>query len=90
VGTSTNHSKYTTSGNVSDHYVGNGADVPATGQALTRMGQAALQALGMSPAEAKRQTGGLFNLTKNGKRYQVIFNTTQGGNHYNHLHIGVR
>jgi len=90
VGTSTNHSKYTTSGNVSDHYVGNGADVPATGQALTRMGQAALQALGMSPAEARRQTGGLFNLTKNGKRYQVIFNTTQGGNHYNHLHIGVR
>jgi len=90
VGTTTNHSKYTTSGNVSDHYVGNGVDVPATGQALIRMGQAALQALGMSPAEARRQSGGLFNLNKNGKRYQVIFNTQSGGDHTNHLHIGVR
>jgi hypothetical protein len=54
------------------------------------MGQAALQALGMSPGEARRQTGGLFNLNKGGKRYQVIFNTQQGGDHTNHLHIGVR
>jgi hypothetical protein len=90
VGTTTNHSKYTVNGNVSDHYSGNAADVPATGQALIRMGQAALQALGMSPSEARRQTGGLFNLNKGGKRYQVIFNTQQGGDHTNHLHIGVR
>ncbi|NBT35566.1 MAG: hypothetical protein EBT03_08520 [Betaproteobacteria bacterium] len=90
VGTTTNHDKYTVNGNVSDHYSGNAADVPATGQALIRMGQAALQALGMNPAEARRQTGGLFNLNKNGKRYQVIFNTQTGGDHTNHLHIGVR
>jgi len=90
VGTTTNHDRLTVNGNVSDHYGGNAADVPATGQALIRMGQAALQALGMSPSEAKRQSGGLFNLNKNGKRYQVIFNTQTGGDHTNHLHIGVR
>lgn len=90
VGTTTNHSKYSTSGNVSDHYVGNGADIPASGAALTRLGQSALIALGVSPAEAKKSTGGLFNINRGGKRYQVIFNTNTGGNHYNHLHIGVK
>lgn len=90
VGTTTNHSKFTTSGNVSDHYSGNAADIPASGKALTRLGQSALIALGMNPSEARRQTGGLFNLNVGGKRYQVIFNSTTGGNHYNHLHVGVR
>jgi len=82
--------KYTSSGNVSDHYTGNAADLAASGTALTRLGQSALIAAGMSPAQAKKQTGGVFNLNKNGKRYQIIFNSNVGGNHYNHLHIGVK
>jgi len=90
IGTTTNHDKYSSSGNVSDHYVGNGADIPASGTALTRLGQAALIAAGMSPAQAKKQTGGVFNLNRNGKRYQIIFNSNVGGNHYDHLHIGVK
>ena len=89
VGTTTNHSKFTTSGNISDHYSGNAADIPASGQALTKMGQAALVALGKPRSWALQQKGGLYTFNYNGKRYQVIFNTTQGGNHWNHLHVGV-
>lgn len=77
------HSKYTVNGNVSDHFSGHATDIPATGHALIRMGQAALIAAGMPRAKALRQTGGLFNV--NG--HQVIFNTHEGGDHTNHLHI---
>jgi hypothetical protein len=89
LGTTTNHSRLTTSGNVSDHYSGNAADIPASGAALTKMGQAALVALGKPRSWALKQKGGLYTFNHNGKRYQVIFNTTQGGNHYDHLHVGV-
>jgi hypothetical protein len=82
--------KYTSSGNVSDHYTGNAADLAASGAALTRLGQAALIAAGMNPSQARKQTGGVFNLHKGGKRYQIIFNSNVGGNHYDHLHIGVK
>ena len=82
IGTGTNHSRLTVNGNVSDHWDGHAADVPATGRSLTRLGQSALIAAGMSPARAKRVKGGLFNV--NG--WQIIFNTDEGGNHYNHLH----
>jgi hypothetical protein len=50
------------------------------------MGHAALIAAGMPAAQARRIKGGLFNVGG----YQVIFNTTEGGNHYNHLHVGLR
>ncbi len=86
----TGHSKYTTSGNVSDHFKGNASDIPAAGSNLINLGQAALIAAGMPRSQARKQRGGLYNLTKNGKRYQVIFATNQGGNHHDHLHIGVR
>jgi hypothetical protein len=80
------HSLTTVNGNPSAHGAGNAADIPAAGDELTRLGQAALIAAGMPPAEARKQKGGLFNI--GGK--QVIFNTNQGGNHYDHLHVGLR
>jgi hypothetical protein len=83
IGTGTNHSRMTTSGNVSDHWSGHAADIPASGQALTRLGRLALIAAGANRKWAKRQSGGLFNI--NG--HQIIFNTNEGGNHYNHLHV---
>lgn len=89
VGTGTNHSQMTTSGNVSDHWTGNAVDVPASGEALTRLGRQALVAAGMPWGQAKKINGGLFNLTYRGKRAQIIFNTNTGGNHYNHLHVGL-
>lgn len=86
IGTGTNHSQYSVSGNVSDHWVGRGADVPAAGQELVKLGRKALIAAGMPKAEARKQTGGLFNV--NG--YQIIFNTQEGGDHTDHLHVGYR
>lgn len=90
LGTGTNHDQYTVNGNVSDHWGGNAGDFPASGNTLTKMGQAALIAAGMSPAQARKVKGGLFNLNYKGKRVQVIFNTDEGGNHFNHLHVGIR
>lgn len=84
--TGTNHTQNVAGTNrQSEHWRGNAADIAATGADLIRMGQAALIAAGMGPAEARTKTGGLFNV--NG--YQVIFNTHEGGDHTNHLHVGV-
>ena len=82
IGTGTNHSRLTVNGNVSDHWGGNAADVPATGRQLLRLGRAALIAAGMAPRRARQVKGGLYNV--NG--WQIIFNTNEGGNHYDHLH----
>lgn len=92
--TGTNHNEYVIHTNrVSDHWDGNAADIlyghGSPGHpdpALTKLGQDALIAAGMPPAEARKQTGGLFNIGNK----QIIFNSMEGGNHYNHLHVGVR
>lgn len=87
IGTGTNHNQYVQgTTRQSAHWTGGAADIPASGRSLTRMGQDALIAAGMSPAKARAQKGGLFNVGG----YQVIFNSMEGGNHYNHLHIGLR
>lgn len=79
----TGHSYLTVNGNVSEHTTGNATDIAATGAELIRMGRAALIAAGMPRAQAMKQTGGLFNVGN----HQIIFNTHQGGDHTNHLHI---
>lgn len=83
VGTGTNHSRITADGNVSDHWSGNAVDIPASGAALIKLGRQALMTAGMPRAKALKQRGGLYNV--NG--HQIIFNTHQGGDHTNHLHI---
>lgn len=83
--TGATHSKYTVNGNVSQHWTGDATDIPATGKKLLKLGRAALIAAGMPRKEAMRQKGGLYNVR--GK--QIIFLTNEGGNHYNHLHIGI-
>jgi Transglycosylase SLT domain len=88
IGTGTNHSRMTVNGNQSQHWTGHAADIPATGKALRQLGYLALLRAGMSRKDAARarKTGGLFNVG----RYQIIFATDEGGNHYNHLHVGVK
>jgi hypothetical protein len=86
IGTGSNHSQYTVNGNVSAHWGGRGADIPASGQALTRMGQDALIAAGMPEKQARKVKGGLFNVGG----VQVIFQTDIGGNHHDHLHVGLK
>ena len=85
IGTGTRHSRLTVNGRQSQHWTGHAADIPARGAQLIRLGQDALVAAGMSRAQARRQHGGLYNVG----RYQIIFNTHEGGDHTNHLHVGV-
>ena len=88
----TGHSKYTTTGNVSEHFTGSASDIPARGEQLMKLGRAALIAAGMDPKKARKAPGGLYNVTRGGKRYQIIFGVSgaeNGGDHTDHLHIGV-
>lgn len=102
--TGTNHSQMTTSGNVSDHWEGNAADIGMAanggsdnsregdmiaGRALTLAGIPRLKARQMA------QQGGVFNITPDsgplkGMRMQLLWKTDVGGNHHNHVHIGIR
>lgn len=87
IGTGTNHNQYVAgTTRQSAHWTGWAADVPATGAALIRLGQAALIAAGADPKWARKQKGGLFNVGG----FQIIYSTDQGGNHWGHLHIGLR
>jgi hypothetical protein len=80
IGTGSRHSRLTTSGNVSDHWGGNAADIPASGRNLIRIGRAALIAAGMSPAQARKAKGGIYNV----RGGQIIFNAPD---HYDHVHV---
>ena len=80
------HSITTVNGNRSAHADGNAADIPAVGEELIRLGRAALVAAGADPKWANKQKGGLFNI--GGKH--IIFNTDIGGNHHDHVHVGLR
>lgn len=86
IGTGTNHNQYVAGTHrQSQHWTGDAADIPASGAELTRLGQDALIAAGMPVAEARKQTGGVFNVGG----HNILFNTLVGGNHFNHLHVGV-
>lgn len=84
--TGSRHNEYTVDGNVSAHWTGRAGDIAMSGKALTRAGQQALILAGMPAAKARKIRGGLFNIGG----YQIIFNTNEGGNHFNHLHVGLR
>jgi len=89
IGTGTNHNQFVQGTNrESAHWTGHAIDIPASGAKLRRLGYLALIQAGMSPGEAAHaeHTGGLFNVG----RYQIIFDSYIGGNHYNHIHIGIR
>lgn len=92
VSTGTNHSKYTTSGSISDHWSGNAGDFGMSWNNIAAVASAALQVCGWSKsaADSAARRGGLFNVSWKGHRVQVIVNTYLGGNHYNHAHLGVR
>jgi peptidoglycan hydrolase-like protein with peptidoglycan-binding domain len=97
--TGTNHDKFTTSGNVSDHFTGHAADIGMAANGGTNDGPvgdrimaAALTLAGVPAATAREEAhaGGLFNNVHNGMRIQCIWKTDIGGNHHNHVHVGVR
>lgn len=97
VSTGTNHSQYTTSGNVSDHWEGNGADFGMVANGGTnngpvgdRIATAAWRAAGLSFADAMRRarTGGAQDVTVSGMRVQVIWKNFPA--HDNHVHVGIK
>lgn len=92
VGTGTQHSKMSASGNVSGHWVGTAADIPARGKRGDDIAYAAFRAAGVDAKTARRyaSNGGLYNIQYKGKRVQIIWKTNTGGNHYDHVHVGIK
>jgi hypothetical protein len=100
VTTGTNHSPTTTSGGPSDHWTGHAADFgsarngfPVSGGGYgDEIAFAAFLAAGepVANARAKAQRGGLFTIRRGALRIQIIWKTLDGGNHYHHVHVGVR
>lgn len=98
--TGTNHSELTSTGNISDHWTGNAGDFassrngfPDTGGGYgDQIAATALVVAGASQADAARMAaaGGAFTLTNAGLRVQVIWKSLIGGNHYNHVHVGIK
>ena len=98
VTTGTDHQQMVSgSDKVSDHWAGNAADLhidvnggATGGDSLFR---ACLIAGGKSAAEADRlvKIAGVVNIENtNGLRVQCIWKTNDGGNHYDHVHVGAR
>lgn len=98
ISTGTNHSQYTTSGNVSDHWDGHGADlgmVANGGADDSPVGDhlmAACLVVGSSVVCRRRRPHrrpvGLVTLDHAGLRIQCTWKTDEGGNHHNHAHVG--
>ena len=96
ISTGSNHSRHTSSGHVSDHWIGMAADLGSVangfglnGPGGTRIAAAGLRAAGVSESEAWRlaNAGGGHDVCYRGWRVQVIWRT---GDHYDHVHIGLR
>lgn len=88
---------HTSSGGVSDHWTGSKSsyayDLSNGSNPTPQMDATALQianALGAGAQWRKQGSAGVLNVTKGGYRYQMLYRTKVGGNHFNHVHIGVR
>jgi hypothetical protein len=98
--TGTNHSPTTTTGNPSDHWTGHGADFgsvrngfPATGGGYgDTIAEAAFLAAGEDPraAHTMARTGGAHTILRGGLHIQIIWKSDVGGNHYDHVHVGIK
>lgn len=92
--TGSNHNRMTVDGNVSDHWDGHAADiaVPVDSHQGDQVAFHAFRAAGLDVATAAKyaKTGGLYNILWHGHRVQIIWKTNQGGNHHNHVHVGIR
>jgi 3D (Asp-Asp-Asp) domain-containing protein len=104
ISTGTRHSKFTTSGKVSDHWYGLAADMgagangfPINGEGGTVIAAAALATAGVPADSARRiaEGGGAHSVCSTAPnatrwRVQVLWRTYTGGDHYDHVHVGLR
>ncbi len=80
----------TASGGRSDHWTGSkdsyAYDLSGSKAKMDAAARSILASLGMD------WSGGplVLNLTRNGYRLQILYRTNVGGDHYDHIHIGVR
>lgn len=85
------HSQQTTSGNVSEHKgppeVAWAADISNGSSPTPEMDRLAKNLA--SCFNIQWSGSGLVNGTKGGYRFQLIYRTDEGGNHFDHVHIGV-
>jgi hypothetical protein len=97
--TGTNHDKLTVNGNISDHFSGHAADIGMAANGGTIDGpvgdhimEMALILAGVPVPTARVQAhgGGLFTFVHDGLRIQCIWKTMEGGNHHDHVHVGVK
>lgn len=82
--------KMTSSGNTSDHWAGSkSAYAYDLGGTVAQMDAAARD---LAARLGIKYSGGPLVVTKTtgGLRYQLLYRTNIGGNHYTHIHIGVR
>jgi hypothetical protein len=98
VSTGTKHARLAEGGRVSDHWTGNAADLGMKANRGTDDGPVGdllmttcLTVGGVDPATAasRAATGGLFTIYPPGLRVQCIWKTYAGGNHHDHVHVGV-
>lgn len=92
--TGTNHNRMTTTGNVSDHWDGHAGDiaVPVDSRRGDVIAAAVLMAAGVPRGRAVQMArhGGAFTLHHGGHRIQIIWKSYVGGNHHDHVHVGIR
>ena len=83
--------KATASGGVSDHWVGSknayAYDIGGTVSDMDRAAASIMAALGVR-YDGRSEL--VATTTIGGYRYQVLYRTNVGGNHFNHIHIGVK
>jgi hypothetical protein len=92
VTTGSDHSRFTSSGNVSDHWGGHAADFGTSHNGVRNLDRLAAGCLvlgGMSPGRAHSQArqGGLWTLDHRGRHIQCIW---RSADHYDHLHAAAR
>ena len=98
--TGTNHDQFTTSGNQSDHWLGNAADFGMVlnggftdGPVGDAIAASAFLAAGLprEVAISRARAGGAHTIVSNGLRIQIIWkiDTPGIGNHRNHVHVGL-
>lgn len=81
--------KSTASGGTSDHYIGKrnatARDWAGPPEQMDKLARSIAGALG-----ARDFRGGVLNVTRGKFRYQLLWKTNVGGNHYDHVHLGVQ
>ncbi|MCW2951031.1 MAG: Peptidase, partial [Conexibacter sp.] len=98
--TGTNHNQFVEgTTRVSDHPAGNAADLGMVANGGSddspvgdRLATAALMLAGVSNEQATQMAGRELVFTKvhNGLHINILWRTYTGGNHHNHVHVGVR